>query len=78
MADRREVRGVNPRRLCLALQRGTRTCGGKPRWFEAATTPDTVAKLLAKHGLGPRPHLRDQVQPVSSASHSLARERATG
>jgi hypothetical protein len=25
------------------------------RWVEAATAPDAIAKLLAKHGLGPRP-----------------------
>jgi hypothetical protein len=30
-------------------------CSGPMRWIEAATTPDAIAKLLAKHGLGPRP-----------------------
>jgi hypothetical protein len=30
-------------------------CGGVTRMVEAATTPDAIAKLLAKHGLGPRP-----------------------
>jgi hypothetical protein len=30
-------------------------CGGVTRLLEAATTPETIAKLLAKHGLGPRP-----------------------
>jgi len=28
------------------------------RWLEASTAPDAIAKLLAKHGLGPPP--RDQ------------------
>jgi len=30
-------------------------CGGVTRWIEAATKPDAIARLLAKHGLGPRP-----------------------
>jgi len=30
-------------------------CSGPMRWIEAATAPDAVARLLAKHGLGPRP-----------------------
>ena len=30
-------------------------CEGPMRWLEAATTPDAIARLLAKHGLGPRP-----------------------
>jgi hypothetical protein len=30
-------------------------CGGRTRWLEAATTPETIARLLAKHGLGARP-----------------------
>ena len=30
-------------------------CGGETRWLEAATKPDAIARLLAKHGLGPRP-----------------------
>jgi hypothetical protein len=29
-------------------------CGGATRWLEA-TKPDAIARLLAKHGLGPRP-----------------------
>lgn len=32
-----------------------RRCGGPTRWLEAATTPAAIARLLAKHGLGPRP-----------------------
>jgi len=35
-------------------------CAGPMRWLEAATTPDAIAKLLAKHGLGPRPPPRDR------------------
>ena len=30
-------------------------CSGPMRWIEAATAPDAIARLLAKHGLGPRP-----------------------
>ena len=30
-------------------------CGGATRLLEVATTPEELAKLLAKHGLGPRP-----------------------
>jgi hypothetical protein len=30
-------------------------CGGPMRWLEVATTPDAVAALLARHGLGPVP-----------------------
>jgi len=30
-------------------------CQGPMRWLEAASTPDAGARLLAKHGLGPRP-----------------------
>ena len=30
-------------------------CGGEARWLEAATKPEAIARLLAKHGLGPRP-----------------------
>ena len=30
-------------------------CGGPMRWVEAATSAEAIARLLAKHGLGPRP-----------------------
>jgi hypothetical protein len=30
-------------------------CGRRMRLLDAATTPEAVARLLAKHGLGPRP-----------------------
>ena len=30
-------------------------CGGPMRWVEVATTPQAIARLLAKHGLGPGP-----------------------
>ena len=30
-------------------------CGGVTRWLEAATTPEAVRRLLAKHGLAARP-----------------------
>jgi hypothetical protein len=29
--------------------------GGPTRWLEAATTPEAMVTLRAKHGLGPRP-----------------------
>lgn len=29
-------------------------CGGPMRWVEAATTPEAIARLMAKHGLAPR------------------------
>jgi hypothetical protein len=32
-------------------------CGGATRWLEAATKPEAIARLLAKHGLGARPPL---------------------
>jgi hypothetical protein len=48
-------------------------CGGPMRWLEIATTPDAIARLMAKHGLAPRPpppppHPR---RPVSLAQLSL-------
>ena len=30
-------------------------CGGPMRWLEAATTPDAIGRLMANHGLAPRP-----------------------
>jgi hypothetical protein len=30
-------------------------CGGRMRLIETATSPEAVARLMAKHGLGPRP-----------------------
>ena len=30
-------------------------CSGPMSWIEAATTPAAIARVLAKHGLGPRP-----------------------
>ena len=35
-------------------------CCGVTRWLEAATTPEAIARVLAKHGLGARapPELR--------------------
>jgi hypothetical protein len=37
-------------------------CAGPMRWLEAATTPGAIARLLAKHGLGPQPPPR-RAQP---------------
>jgi hypothetical protein len=42
-------------------------CGGTTRLLEAATTPEAIAKLLAKHGLGPRP------PPPRAAPHGQLR-----
>ena len=43
-------------RHVFAIDVSTRPrCGGATRWLEAATKPDAIARLLAKHGLGPRP-----------------------
>jgi hypothetical protein len=30
-------------------------CGGPMRWLEAATEENAISRLLAKHGLAPRP-----------------------
>jgi hypothetical protein len=30
-------------------------CGGRMRWKEVATTPEHIARLLVRHGLGPDP-----------------------
>jgi hypothetical protein len=30
-------------------------CGGALRWVQAATSPEAISRLLAKHGLGARP-----------------------
>ncbi|MEO8179340.1 MAG: hypothetical protein ABI895_10965 [Deltaproteobacteria bacterium] len=30
-------------------------CGGALRWVEAASTPESISRLLAKHGLAARP-----------------------
>jgi hypothetical protein len=30
-------------------------CGGPMRWLKAATEEDAISRLLAKHGLAPRP-----------------------
>ncbi|MBL9026497.1 MAG: hypothetical protein JNL21_30145 [Myxococcales bacterium] len=48
-------------------------CSGTTRLLEAATTPEAIAKLLAKHGLGPRPPPPRVLRPVSSASRSRPR-----
>ena len=43
--------------------------------FEAATKPEAIARLLATHGLGPRPHRRGQRHEGSCGTRYLARER---
>jgi hypothetical protein len=36
------------------------------RWVEAATTPDAIARLMANHGLAPRPPPRPSTGPAAS------------
>ncbi len=38
-------------------------CGGVTRWLEAATTPEAIARVLAKHGLGARPPPEIRAKP---------------
>lgn len=42
-------------------------CGGPMRWLEAATAEDAIARLMAKHGLAPRPPPRSRPAPVPCA-----------
>jgi len=39
-------------------------CGGPMRWVEAATKKDAIGRLLAKHGLAPRPPPESVLTPV--------------
>jgi len=43
---------------------------GLTRWFEAATKPDAIARLLAKHGLGPP-------RPQAAAEYAAERPAPT-
>ncbi len=43
------------KRTALRAKKSLERHGGPMRWLEAATTPDAIARLLARHGLGPRP-----------------------
>lgn len=38
-------------------------CGGPMRWVEAATKADAIGRLLAKHGLAPRPPPKREFAP---------------
>jgi hypothetical protein len=42
-------------------------CGGPMRWVEAATGAETISRLLAKHGLAPRPPPTSRTPPSSEA-----------
>ncbi len=48
-------------------------CSGPMRWIEAATAPDAIAKLLAKHGLGP-PTSADEVRSAGAAAPRVPEE----
>ena len=39
-------------------------CGGPMRWVEAATQKDAIGRLMAKHGLGPRPPPPEPFTPL--------------
>jgi hypothetical protein len=49
-------------------------CGGRMRWKELATTPDAIARLLARHGLssGPDPPTRRRPRPPVPEQLELA------
>ena len=49
-------------------------CGGRMRWKELATTPDAIARLLARHGLssGPDPPARRRPRPPVPEQLELA------
>ena len=40
-------------------------CDGRMRWKEVATTPERIARLLARHGLGPGPPNNPRTQRVA-------------
>ena len=42
-------------------------CAGSMRWVEVATTPDAIASLLARHGLGPAPRPSPRSPPCKRA-----------
>jgi hypothetical protein len=51
-------------------------CGGPMRWVEAATSAEAIARLLAKHGLAPRPPPSSRTPPSSNGQLSFAFARS--
>jgi hypothetical protein len=51
-------------------------CGGPMRWVEAATSAEAIARLLAKHGLAPRPPPPSRTPPSSNGQLSFAFARS--
>jgi Putative transposase len=51
-------------------------CSGPLRWVEAATTPEAISRLLAKHGLGPRPPPPSRSPPIPEGQLSFAFARS--
>jgi hypothetical protein len=47
------------------------------RWVEAATTAEAIARLLAKHGLAPRPPPSSRTPPSSNGQLSFAFARSS-
>jgi hypothetical protein len=47
------------------------------RWAEAATTPGAISRLLAKHGLGPRPPLPSRSPPIPETTQLCVRALRT-
>jgi hypothetical protein len=52
-------------------------CGGPMRWVEAATSAQAIARLLAKHGLAPRPPPPSRTPPSSNGQLSFAFARSS-
>lgn len=48
-------------------------CSGPMRWLEVATTPDAIAKLLARHGLGASASPQPRAPPNGQLSLAFAR-----
>jgi hypothetical protein len=59
--DRRKPWASILRRVFQLDVRTCPCCAGPMRWLEIATTPAAIAKLLARHGVGPR---APPLQPV--------------
>lgn len=52
-------------------------CGGPMRWLEAATSAEAIARLLAKHGLAPRPPPPSRARSSSDGQLSFAFARSS-
>jgi hypothetical protein len=52
-------------------------CGGPMRWVEAATGAEAISRLLAKHGLAPRPPPPSRTPPSSDGQLSFAFARSS-